>query len=772
MNAKGLSLAVVLFLQAGAPTTAHSQSTVAQLEEVLVTAQKRTESVQDVPIAISAFTAETLADLRILRSDDLERFTPNLTWKPTGGAGAGIGIRGVIDTIFTTNQVGSVAIVVDDVGLNSPVVNTSSLFDLERVEVLRGPQVTLYGRSTTGGAVNFITRHPRTDDGTNGYLEGTYGNYGYVALEAAGGMPINDRLALRAAGFLEQRGGTMDNRVSGSDDLERDNRGARLSLAGNLADTLEVFASVHVAASRGDGYRYKSVGMLDPATGGPCATLRNSNPGNGCVDGGGFSDSGDFSEGYSDLPGPINEVDVYGGTVNLAWQFGAAELVSITAYEHNELKRSEDSDGGPLALSEVYFSADTGQFSQEIRLASTLGAGELAWIGGIYYLKEDQDGLTANMIREPTDVGPPPQFRSQAFDQTDEIWSAYAQVDIPFAQRWTLTVGGRYSSESKSGLSETLRAPAEIAIPAAPPLGTFLGESFARSIAVNVDFPPPDFEPVTGPFIAPFGKTWDNWGGRLALTFRPNDRSMVYGSASRGFKGGTFNFVAGVRLSSDAQRVNFQQGVDPEELTTYEVGGKIELLERTLRLNLALFRNDYSDQQTFTFKDGGPVLVNAAQSTIDGAELEVEWVPADGWLVTSALGTLDAVYDKFIDADGSVYSGNHMIQAPDLNWSGMVRRTWGTTWGTLAAQASFHYVDDQYFGADNSPATLVEANSTYDAQLNFGFGESSRYDLTLWGRNLGDERFCSLAGTLPLGSAQCMVNEPRTFGLTLRASFQ
>jgi iron complex outermembrane receptor protein len=247
---------------------------------------------------------------------------------------------------------------------------------------------------------------------------------------------------------------------------------------------------------------------------------------------------------------------------------------------------------------------------------------------------------------------------------------------------------------------------------------------------------------------------------------------MLYGSVSRGFKGGTFNFTAGVRLSSEAQRLNFQRGVDPEELITYEVGGKFELLERTLRLNLALFHNDYRDQQTFTFKDGGPVLVNAAESNIDGGELELEWVPADGWVVTSALGLLDAVYDEFIDTDGSVYSGNEMIQAPDVSWSGMVRRTWDTTWGTVTAQASFQHVGDQYFGVDNSPATLVESYATYDAQLRLSFGAAGRYDLTAWGRNLGDERFCSYAGTLPLGSAQCLVNEPRTYGITLRASFE
>jgi iron complex outermembrane receptor protein len=753
-------------------TVVHSQDPGAKLDEILVVAQKRTQSVQDIPIAISAFAAETLAELRILHSDDLARFTPNLTWQADNGAGGSVGLRGVIDTVFTTNQVGSVAIVVDEVGLNSPVVNTFSLYDLERVEVLRGPQVTLYGRSTTGGAINFITRRPRVDDGANGYLQGTYGDYQHVSMEAAGGVPLNDRLAVRAAGFFEQRDGTIDNRTSGSDEMERDRRGARLSLAGELADNLTIFTSINTASNRGDSARFKNVGMLDPLTGGPCRTLRNSDPGNGCVDARGFADSSDFSENYSDLPEPTHDVDAHGGTVNLAWQIDAAELVSITAYHRNEIEHSEDSDGSPLALSEVYISADTEQFSQEIRLASTNGADELAWIGGIYYLNEEQDGLTANMIREPTSTGAPPQFRSQAYDQTNEILSGYAQVDVPFAQRWTLTAGARYSSESKDGVNETLRAPVFIAIPASLPLGTFLDEDFARSIAVTVDAPPPDFKPVAGPFLAPFDKTWNDWGGKLALSFRPSERSLLYGSVSNGFKGGTFNFVAAVRLSSEAQRLNFQQGVDPEELTTYEVGGKFELLERTLRLNLALFHNDYSDQQTLTFKDGGLVLVNAAESSIDGAELELEWLPADGWVVRSALGVLDTVYDDFIDADGSDYSGNDIIQAPDLNWSGVVSRSWDTTWGALSAQASFRYVGDQYFGVDNSPATLVESYATYDAQLSLGFGEAGRYELTAWGHNLGDERFCSSASTVPLGSAQCIANEPRTYGVTLRATLE
>src|SRR5688572_9911643 len=228
--------AVSLVLALSSATSANAQSQSPQLEEILVTARKRIEPVQDIPIAISAFTAEALVNLRIVQAEDLERFTPNLTWKPSGGVGASIGLRGVVDTVFMTNQVGSVGIVVDDVGLNSPVVNTFSLLDMERVEVLRGPHVTLYGRSTTGGAVNFLTRRPRATDGNNGYLEATLGSFQQIDLEAAGGMALGQNLAVRVAMLSQQRDGIIDNRLTGAEDSDRDRYAARAAIAGDLTD--------------------------------------------------------------------------------------------------------------------------------------------------------------------------------------------------------------------------------------------------------------------------------------------------------------------------------------------------------------------------------------------------------------------------------------------------------------------------------------------------------------------------------------------------------
>ena len=251
MHAVLHSCRAILILGTAIASAGHAQTQSGQLEEIIVTAQKRAESVQEIPIAISAFTADTLAALRIVRADDLERFTPNLTWKPAGGVGGSIGIRGVVDTVFTTNQVGSVAIVVDDVGLNSPVVNTFSLFDMERVEVLRGPQVTLYGRSTTGGAINFITRHPRAGDGENGYLQTTYGRFDQIDIEAAGGMPLGQRLAVRGAALFQRRDGIIENQLTGNDDSDRS--ATRRALAGgDLSETchcLPRFTMPRIAAT-------------------------------------------------------------------------------------------------------------------------------------------------------------------------------------------------------------------------------------------------------------------------------------------------------------------------------------------------------------------------------------------------------------------------------------------------------------------------------------------------------------------------------------------
>ena len=305
-----------------------------------------------------------------------------------------------------------------------------------------------------------------------------------------------------------------------------------------------------------------------------------------------------------------------------------------------------------------------------------------------------------------------------------------------------------------------------------PPVGTHIDLALARQLAAADFFT-----------LVPFDETWENWGGKLGLNFRPSEDVLLYGSVSRGFKGGTFNFAAAalfpgppVIVAPPPGAAAFQEGVDPEELTTYEIGFKSELAGGTLQLNGAAFYNDYKDQQVFGFNaDGVLVLRNAAASTGQGVELELRWAPSDGWLIQGGLGYIDAEYDEFVLDDSVtpavVADGNDLILTPDLNANVLVRRTWAMSSTDFSLQANALYTGEQYFEAENFEHTSENAHTVVDLRAGWRFGDSRDYDVALWVRNAGDERFCLNSGTLPWGVAQCSPNEPRTYGVTFGARF-
>jgi iron complex outermembrane recepter protein len=733
---------------AGGAHAAQAADAVA-LEEVIVTAQKRDESIQDVPIAITAFSAERLAASGITSSDEIQRLTPSLTWNPAGGAGSSVGLRGIVDINFTTGQVGSVGIVVDEVGLNSPVVNTFALLDLERVEVLRGPQVTLYGRSTPGGAINIITRRPQVGGGTSGSFSVTLGNYDERAIEAAFGTELGDRAAIRVAGLATSRDGIFDNLTLGTTDSDRERRMARLSFAAELTDSLDLFTSAHLGRRRGESLRYKQIGYglpSDPET--PCG--RPLRVGNGCADLTGFVDSADFDKNFSNFPNPVEEIDASGGLVNLTWDLGTMRLTSISAYEENSIARNEDTDGGPANLLDVSIVADTDQISQEFRLASSDDEA-LRWIVGAFYMQEDQDGITTVALRD-FDV-----FISTAYDQTDTIYSGYAQVDYDFSDEWSITVGGRYSNETKDGKGNGLAAFDDLVGRGIPPIGVLIDTAAARSFA------DPDASAVV-----PFDQTWSDAGGKFGVNYEPSQDVLLYASVAHGFKGGAINLAAGPVLANPPEAELFARGVDPEKVTTYEIGAKTRFLEETMQLNVAAFHNDYKDQQLFLLIDGLAALYNADSSTIDGLEAEWQWSPAQGTLLLLTAAYLDATYDRLV-TDAGNFSGNRMVQTPEFSGVAAVRQEWDLGAGLLSVDLSASYADEQYYDLAN---LLSEGSrTTTDARLEYAFGDERSMRATLWGKNLSDERFCINAADLGVQAAQCLVNEPRTYGVTFSARF-
>ena len=297
-------LAATSLLGALSPVVAEAEGAAAKdqmggIEEIVVTAQKRAENLQDVPVAITAFTANTISRLGMSSSEDLASFTPNLNYQPAGGIGSSIGIRGIQDQNFTFNQVGSVAVVVDEVALNSPNLNTFALFDIERIEVLRGPQVTLFGRSTTGGALNVATRRARVGEEANGEASFSYGNLNAMDVQGAFGAPIGDKLAVRVAGQYQKRDGIQQNMSVGGRDGDRDRYAIRGSLAYNPMDNVGIEYSGLYGKDDGEQPRYLPIGFLQPGGGATACTNPSRQPGNGCADPYGFVSPGKFDQSYS-----------------------------------------------------------------------------------------------------------------------------------------------------------------------------------------------------------------------------------------------------------------------------------------------------------------------------------------------------------------------------------------------------------------------------------------------------------------------------------------
>ena len=730
-------------------TSASLAAEPAPLEEVIVTAQKRPESVQDVPIAITVVTGDMLKNRDIDSSYELQRLVPNLTWNDAGGAGSNVGLRGMVDVNFTTGTVGSVGIIVDEVGINSPVANKVGLMDVDRVEVLRGPQSTLYGRSTTGGAINFNSRRPVPGAAMTGSGSVSGGNYDQLDFDGAISLPVGDRVAFRLAAQSHERGGTFNNLTLGTTDSDWKRQQARLSMVADINDELTAYSTIHGYEQTGQSTRYKSIGYFDPGGSGQ----RCSAPirvGNGCADAFGFVDNGNYSDNFSNFPNPIEDVNADGGMLNLKWHRSTMSLTSITAYEQNHFSRNEDTDGTPTNVVDVAIDAKTQQFSQEFRLASE-GDGPLRWLLGGFYLDETQNGITSVAVRF-ADV-----FIATAYDQQDLIYSGYGQLDYIIDPRWSLTLGVRYSDETKRGTGTGLDAFDSLVARGIPPPGVFINEAVARSFA------DPAYTAVV-----PFDKSWQNTGGKLGLDFHPTDRTLLYASISRGFKGGAFNLAAGPVLADPVQAAAFSQGVKPETLWTYEVGSKLTLLDRRLELNLAAFRNDLTDQQLFIIQpDGAVFLLNAAKATVDGVEAEFRWRATAGLTLSGGAGYLHGRYDE-LDYGGVSLDGNYMLQVPDVTANLNLRQVWPVASGTLALDVGLALMGKQYF---DLPNTLSEnAHTAVDARVEYAWGTNHATRVALWAKNLTDERYTTNAADIGT-AAQVIPNDPRLYGITLSAEF-
>jgi len=739
------------------------------LEEVVVTAQKRAESIQDVPISMQAMSGDELQELGVSDSKDIMKLMPNVNLSSASANNANFFIRGVGTDDFHINKVSAVGVYLDEVSINSPFGAAFSLFDMERVEVMRGPQNTLFGRNTTGGAVNFISRTPDPEDGVNGYLQGTFGRYQQQDFEGALGVALSDQVAARLSVSSKSGDGIWVNQTTGETDGGREKHSARFQLRW-LTENTDVLWNVHSAVNRGEGTPNKTFGLLDSNN----LSQACASPGpdsSSCALGDGFvPDHSDWNDAYSGEKAREN-IDLWGTSVKLDWELDALTFTSVTSYDATEVARNDDSDGSPGLMFQFYQENELEQWSQELRLASD-GEGDFRWIAGLYYFLEESDYATA--VRRtpnpalPSTPGSMTVIPATVVLQENEVYSLYGQGEYDLTDRLKLTLGLRWSNETKEGGNATSVGNGLFL----PDEDVFVGFD---AIAISVDDGTPNGvcpPPVGGlPCENPLEKLdgdWEEWGGRFSLDYQLTEETMVYTSVSRGFKGGGFSVAA-------LQGINGLSAlaVEPEILTAYEIGGKTALLDNRLQVNGAIFYYDWEDMQSFQVLDGLPQLLNVPSTSLTGAEVEMKFVPAEGWLVQLGAGWLDAEID---DAGGitGVANGNNITHTPELSANGMLRKDipWGE--GTLTFQADFRYVDEVDTVLSNWDLMKIGSHTDLNARISYRFGEEEQYNVALWGKNLTDEEYC--AGMVDLTGlaegVQCNPSEGVVrYGLTVTAAF-
>jgi len=738
-----------------------------------------------VPIAINALTGDMMGKLGVSDTDDVEALYPNLSTHNTSSANSGFTIRGVGTDNFHISGQQSVTTYIDDVGLTSPFISTIGVFDTERVEVLRGPQNTLYGRNTIGGAVNFHSVRPEIGGELNGKASVGYGSGGEREIELAVGAPLGDSWAFRLAGKTSKLDGHLKNLVNGEDVGGYDRKGIRAMLAGDLSEKTSLLVSVYTGEADGDSSVYLNTGSFD-ANGNPCSNdmdvdailsargctyqkiLKPSELGPDTVlgqlrarDPGLFVSNANGN--FVNLWTPEGEVYAHpeggyhgehdGINVYLEHELANMTFNSITSYSETSFKglnfRSLHGFGS-------HQEGDWESFTQELRLTSNFD-GAFQFLAGLYYNNEDslQDTWVNNAAPPPGLVNP-----LIAIDSEYENFGAYVQLDYNATENLSFTAGLRYTSDSLDGQW------AKYQVNFIPSVDGAGERDRDWVIANDPDGPVADVPNPT--------QELSEVGWKLGFDYR-TDFGMVYGSVSTGFKGGAYDNRA---LS------NGSNPIGPEFVDAYELGFKSMLLDDTIELNVAAFLYFWEDQQLFETNPvtNLPETLNIAETELKGFEVDMKWAPVDNFYIQGGFGITDSeITDpgaEAIAANSAAEKGDEVPNVPRESLNVLAVYTVNLNASSIDIQGSYRYAGSYYHNFQQDLArTKVEAHDWLNARVTYNFGNEQQYSIGVYGNNLTGEYYCSDLDTgLPSGNIySCQIEgnsfgEP-TYGVSLSAEF-
>lgn len=782
-----------------------SAASAATLDEIVVVAQKRTQSLQDVPVSVSALSADKISDAGLVDLQGLSEYVPNFSINETG-ISTTVTMRGISSGINPGFEQ-SVGMYNDGIFYGRDQLARVPMFDMERVEILRGPQGILYGKNSIAGAVSQITAKP-TDD-FEGSITGLYAReHGEQDLRLVLSGPLAEGLSGRLAVLDRSMDGYLFNTVTKEDEQQEDEQVVRASLQWDINEditanlktsrstfdvvgrNLEVFGDTKLGVTGAK----KHLDTLNVLAGG--ITLDPSSGEVTSINADKYIE-GDLNYSVSNN-GHTSDNQVNNTTLSFDWQLDGLTLTSVTGYVDYEYDELCDCDFTGAKIFNATKSEDYSQFSQELRFTSELG-NTVDYIGGLFFQKTDlsygdtiafpDDSIMKEVFSRSDDANTRAlkdlingSSTQRAFEQDGSVLAIFAQATWNIADDLRLTAGGRYTDERK----EANRAQKHMKNPIATSLGA-VGDAYTTALYGAFLIEPHEVkgELDDQSFTPLISAQWDI-----------SDTNMLYATWTKGYKSGGFDSRSNSHPDPEVKNAQMS-GKDfdgawqfnPEESNSYELGSKMTLADGAAELNLAYYYTEYKDLQVSQF-DGalGFNVTNAGEATVQGIEADGRWAVSDNVILTGSAAYLDFNYDKFPNsqcyfgqASNSTthpglcdVKGQRKEYTPDLQanigavWSGQVADGY-----YLDAGMDLVYMDDYLYASNLDPKAKQDAYVLVNARVSLSYNDDT-WELALIGRNLTDETVINFGGNTPLAgtltdgtgnSYYGFVNRPRNVAL-------
>ncbi|MEQ8990898.1 MAG: TonB-dependent receptor [Pseudomonadales bacterium] len=728
----------IMYVAGGGPLLAAT----GQIEEVVVTAQKRESTLQETPIAVTALSVSEIEERQIAGISQIQHVAPNLVFNSLGGT-TNLYVRGIGTDINDSLAEPGVALYVDGVYQGVTGDQAALYNDLQRIEVLRGPQGTLYGRNSTGGNVHIFSRDPDFAPGFEASL--LVGEYDRTrAAASVQGALVQDRVAARASVVADRRDGVRKNPFDGEDVEELDLASGRLAVLFRPAETVEFTLRGDWTRRKDDTPRWDYVEVVPGSGLNPFMFGGVSAPGSDRI----------VNNGRTKY-----ETDIWGVSGTLTWELGSVTLKSITAYRESDWGGEYDNDGTDIDFLQARPTQTSEQFSQEIDLVGTALGDRLDWIAGLYYFQQDsmaeytyvlpviQSSLEGAFGLPPGGLGDPalnPVFAERLSGggavfpfndfntlQDTESRAVFAEATYHLTPSARLTAGARYTSDKKE---------------------------VVQNAATNIS--------PQGCSDLEQDEKWNETTWKVGADLDVTDEAMVYASVSKGFHAGGFN---GGSCGDE---------YDPETLLAYEIGLKSQLADGRVRLNVAGFYYDYDDYQARLFVGQRALVENAAKATVKGLEAEFLLQPIAGLQIDGSVSWLDGEFGEF-SADNPMtpavelvdLKGNRLLRSPEYSFNVGVQYTFGLAdRGNLTARWEAAHKDDYFVSVFNDDFSQIDSYTTQNARLIWN-DASGRWQVQAFVENLTDEDyFEAIVLTPSVGGSLGIYTLPRVWGLQLRYS--